>query len=40
VNTINQVMDDGIMTLFGVSVAHESHAVQVGDAEQRCAARD
>jgi class 3 adenylate cyclase len=30
---INRVMGDGIVTLFGVPVAHEYHAVQVGDAD-------
>jgi class 3 adenylate cyclase len=26
--TVNQVMDDGIMALFGAPVAHEDHAVR------------
>ena len=36
VGPINQVMGDGIMTLFGVPVAHEHHAVQVGYAAWWC----
>jgi class 3 adenylate cyclase len=34
--TVNQVMGDGIMALFGVPVAHEHHAVQVSDAAWWC----
>ena len=30
--TVNQVMGDGIMALFGAPVAHEDHAVQIGRA--------
>ena len=29
--TVNQVMGDGIMALFGAPLAHEDHAVRAGD---------
>jgi class 3 adenylate cyclase len=29
--TVNQVMGDGIMALFGAPIAHEDHAVRGGD---------
>src|SRR5262252_4703940 len=32
--TVNQVMGDGIMALFGAPVAHEDHAVRDGRAEE------
>ena len=35
--TVTQVMDDSIIALF-MPVAHEHHAVQVGDAAWRCVA--
>ncbi len=28
--TVNQVMGDGIMALFGAPVAHEDHAIRAG----------
>src|SRR5262245_62483673 len=33
--TVNQVMGDGIMALFGAPVAHEDHAVRAGYAALR-----
>ena len=35
--TVNQVMGDGIMALFGAPVAHEDHAVR--PAMRLCACR-
>ncbi len=34
-DTVNQVMGDGIMTLFGAPLAHEDHAVRAGYAALR-----
>ena len=34
--TVNQVMGDGIMALFGAPIAHEDHAVWSCDADSRC----
>jgi len=35
--TVNQVMGDGIMALFGAPIAHEDHAC--GRAMRRCVCR-
>ena len=34
--TVNQVMGDGIMALFGAPLAHEDHAVRACYAALRC----
>jgi class 3 adenylate cyclase len=36
--TVNQVMGDGIMALFGAPLAHEDHAVRA-PATRRCVCR-
>ena len=38
--TVNQVMGDGIMALFGAPLAHEDHAVRACYAALRHAGRD
>src|SRR5438034_7667328 len=37
--TVNQVMDDGVMALFGAPLAHEDHAVRGSYAPSRCRRR-
>ena len=35
--TVNQVMGDGIMALFGAPIAHEDHAVRLRELVSRAA---